>query len=132
MRPIGCCCIPTGKSIAKGWTWRSRVPTRALERLELLTGNLVRAVLCGRGGNITSLPDAASDKTRSEKPRLGRTAGAACIASKRASSPARQLSKDMSQHSGRRWTAEMHAAQETLIGQPYCGGYRGTLSRPPG
>jgi RNA-directed DNA polymerase len=60
VQPIGCCCIPTvtGKSIAKGWTWRSRVPTRALERLELLTGKLVRAVLRGRGGgNITLLPD---------------------------------------------------------------------------
>lgn len=36
----------------------SRVPKRALERLELLTGKLVRAVLRGRGGgNIALLPD---------------------------------------------------------------------------
>jgi hypothetical protein len=60
VQPIGCCGIPTvtGKSIAKGWTWRSRVPTRVLERRELRTGKLVRAVLRGGGDRaIISLPN---------------------------------------------------------------------------
>ena len=60
MRKIGCSFTPivTEKSIAKVWKWQSRVLPKAFERLELLMGKLIRAVLRGRGdGNIISLPD---------------------------------------------------------------------------
>src|SRR3954468_16636655 len=48
----------TSRSTAKGWTWGSRVPRGAFERLELHEWQHSRAVLRGGGdGNVTSLPD---------------------------------------------------------------------------
>jgi len=55
-----CSSIPlvTNNCIAWVYTWRNRVPQRALERLELPDAKVSRAVLRGRGvGNNILLPD---------------------------------------------------------------------------
>src|SRR5258708_20739086 len=57
---IGCCCNQraTNNYTAKGKPRWSRVLSRAFERVELLEGELSRAVLRGGDdGNIVSLPD---------------------------------------------------------------------------
>jgi hypothetical protein len=49
----------TNNYTARVYTWRNRVPQKALERLERLDAKVSRAVLRGRdGGNTTLLPDA--------------------------------------------------------------------------
>jgi hypothetical protein len=61
-----CSCIrpATNRFTAKVWTWVSRVPRGAFERLELHEWKHSRAVLRGGGdGDVTSLPDVRHEAT---------------------------------------------------------------------